>query len=716
VRKLRWALEGRGKRGGARIIHFFHSPRLPLFLLTAFAKNERTDLSQLGRTFARDNEIAGNERVAVISDEFWRRQFGADPGIVGRTMRLTNGSWEIVGVMPRGFAYPVGAAAVDLWVPYAMTKSEAIRPTVNRHNAYLRVVARVKRGVTIDQARARMDQIMNGLAIEYASWFTDVGLVVRPLKEAVVGSVIRSWLLMLLGAVACVLVMASVNVANLLLARATVRSREVGIRAALGATRWQVVRGFLVESLMLAVAGTALGIVMAYWGVDVLRTALPTGIPRADLIAVNVRVLAVAAFMALATGVAFGLVPALQGSRVNLVGTLRDGGRSETASTGRQRLRAALVIAEVSLAVVLLVGAGLFISSFARLMRIDIGLNYHQVLTVGVYPDVNTTSKTRGPLDMARAAAVLGEMVQRVREIPGVAAASVFDGGLPLSDIQYIQRISVPGRPGNDVVDLHRITPEYPTTLRVPLLRGRLFTEADNRADAAPVVLLNDVAAAKYLGEREAIGATVDVEGDRTVVGVVGGIRTGGPETEVGPEAYIPLAQGGVRSAFLMIRTNRDPSTLAAPIAAIVAESAPDARIGEFQTLDAIFSQLVAQRRFNMLLLGLFGLLAIAISSVGIYGVVALVVQQRTQEIGLRMALGADPSRILQTVLGRCALVVGGGVAIGLSGAWALSKLAAGLFVSGPAARSHCLCHGLVAPRSDRPRCGLRSRAARRQR
>jgi putative ABC transport system permease protein len=631
---------------------------------------------RLGRAFSSNNEIAGNQHVAVISDAFWHAQFSADPGIVGRPLRLTNGVWEIVGVMPPGFTYPVGTAPRDLWVPYVIPAEERIRGNISDWN--LRVVARLKPGVTVDQARGRMDQIMKRLAVQYPTWFANLGLVIPTLKEAIVGTALRSWLLMLLGAVACVLLMASVNVANLMLARATVRSREVGIRAALGATRWQLVRGFLVESLVLALAGTALGVAMAYWGVEVLRTSLPAGIPRADLIAVNVRVLTAATLAAVGTGVACGLVPALQGSRTNLVGTLREGGRTGTASRGRQRLRAALVIAEVSLAMVLLVGAGLFIASFARLMRIDIGLDYHQVLTVGVYPHLDTSSADRRKVDMARAALVLTEMVERVRAIPGVEAASGFDGGLPLSGMTFGWTLTVPGAAESmaNKITVYRITPEYPKTLRVPLLRGRLFTDAENRADGAPVVLLNDLAVARYLGGREALGATVDVMGNRTVVGIVAGTRTNGPETPVPPEAYLPLAQGGIRSGSLMIRTPRDPSSLVAPITAIVSGLAPDARIGAFQTLDGLFSDLAAQRRFNMLLVGLFGVLAIALAAVGIYGVVAYLVEQRTQEIGVRIALGALPSRILRMVLGRSALVVGVGVTLGLAAAWALARFA----------------------------------------
>jgi putative ABC transport system permease protein len=635
---------------------------------------------RLGRTFTADDALEGRQHVAVISDAFWRAQFGADPHVVGRTLRLTNGPWEIVGVMPPGFTYPVDTVSQDLWVPYVMAAAERIRGRRNMFNAYLHVVGRVKPGVTVEQARAEVHQIMTSLSAEDPAWFSNVGVTVPTLKESIVGSTLRSWMLMFLGAVGCVLLMAAVNVATLLLARATVRSREIGIRAALGASRWRLVRGLLVESLTLALAGTALGVALAYWGVDVVRTLLPAGLPRADLIAVNVRVLAAASLAAVTTGLACGLAPALQGSGPNLVDTLREGGRSATASPGRQRLRAALVIAEVSLATVLVVGSGLFVFSFARLMEINVGLDYHHVLTVGVYPRIDTSTRQPPQADLDRAAVVLTDMAERVRGLPGVAGASVLDGGLPLSNVEFVDGITVPGRDPrpSDTIEVYRVTPEYPTTLRIPLLRGRLFTGADNRPGSAPVVLLNDVAARQYLAGREALGATVGLglEGDRTVVGIVGGTRTDGPETDVRPEAYVPVAQGGIRSGYLMIRTNEDPGRLVAPIAAIVTAVAPQARIGTFQTLDSLFSGLVARRRFNMVLVGLFGVLAIAIASVGIYGVVSYLVEQRTQEIGVRLALGAVPSGIVRMVLGRSAGVVGAGVVIGLVGAWALARFA----------------------------------------
>jgi putative ABC transport system permease protein len=632
----------------------------------------------LGRTFTADDGIEGHGHVAILSDRFWRAQYGADPAVVGRKLQLTNGDWQIVGVMPPGFTYPIGAAPRDLWVPYVMTAGERIRGRRNMFNAYLRAVGRLKPGVTVEQAGADMRRITNRLAADDPGWFADIGVTVPTLKEAIVGRDLRSWMLMFLGAVTCVLLMATVNVTNLLLARASVRSREIGIRAALGASRWRLVRCLLIESLVLSLAGTVLGVVAACWGVGAVRALLPAGLPRADLIAVNVRVLAAAVAAAVATGVACGLAPALQGSRLNLAGTLREGGRSGTPSAARQRLRAALVVAEAALATVLLVGTGLFVFSFARLMQIDIGLDYHHVLTVGVYPHLSTADHQTPQADLDHAALALATMADRVRGRPGVESASVLDGGLPLSNVEFVQGITVPGRNPrpSDVIEVYRVTPDYARTVRLPLRRGRFFKDSDDRPDAAPVVLVNDVAAREYFAGREVLGATVGVMGDRTVVGVVGGTRTDGPETDVRPEAYLPLAQGGIHSGFLMIRTSGNPHALIAPVRAIVTAVAPDARVGEFQTLDDLFSGLVAQRRFNMVLVGLFGVLALAIATVGIYGVVTYVVEQRTPEIGLRLALGARPGGILRMVLARSAVALGAGVAIGLVAAGMLARFA----------------------------------------
>jgi putative ABC transport system permease protein len=632
---------------------------------------------QLGRTFSPEDERDATQNVAVISDALWRAQFGADPGIAGTLVRFSTGTWEIIGVMPAGFSYPVGVPQRDLWVPYVMTADERTRGPVNRNNAYLQAVARLKPGVTIAQARARMAEINAAMTAENPAWFKNVGVIVPTLQEAVVGSALRSWMLMVLGAVACVLLMAVANVANLQLARATVRAREIGVRAALGATRARIIRSLLVESVLLSLIGAALGVALAYWGVGAITRLLPPGLPRAAMIAVNARVLVTAVLIGMTTGVAAGLVPAAQGSRVDLLASLREGGRSGTASAGRHRARTALLIAEVSAAAVLLVGAGLFVSSFIRVMRIDVGLDHRGLVAVGIHPQLDGPANKPSQDSLNRAARELTEIADRARVLPGVQDASILDGGLPLSETEFVRAISVPGRePGaDDRIDVYRITPEYPKTAGVSLRRGRLFGDADNRPTAAPVVLLNEVAAAKYLGDRDALGATVDIDGLYTVVGIVAGTRTDGPETEVRTEAYVPIAKSGADAGFLMFRTQADPGTFVTQLRAIVSDVAPDARVGAPQSLDALFSGLVARRRFNMALVGLFGVLAIAIATVGIYGVVSYLVEQRSREIGVRLALGAVPGKILQMILWQFSRVVGIGVAIGLLGAWMLSSL-----------------------------------------
>ncbi len=640
---------------------------------------------RVGRAFADADEAAGAVPVAILSDGFWRARFAADPLIVGRTMTLTNGTWTIVGVMPPEFTYPLGMPARDLWVPYVMTTDERTRGRRNMFNAYVRAVGRLRPGVTVDQARSRMRDLTTSLKAEYPAWFENVGVSVPTLKEAVVGPTLRSWMLMCLGAVLCVLAIAVVNVANLLLARATVRARDIAVRAALGASRWQLVRALLAESLVLSLAGTALGVAAAYWGVDAIKALLPAGLPRADLIAVNIRVLAAASTAAIATGLACGVVPALQGSRIDLADAFRDGGaRGGTTSAARQRLRGALVAVEISLATMLLVGAGLFVTSFVRLMRIDIGLDYRDVVAVGVYPLASNGAGTVSQDDRDRAARALMAAADRLRSIPGVEHVAVLDGGLPLSGTEFVDRIAVPGRDEGAApatIEVYRVSPDYAATVKLPLLRGRSFTDADNESAAMPVAVLNAEAVRQYLADRDPIGAVIDLQGRRTIVGIVGNTRPGGPETGVRPEAYLPLAQGGSRSGYVLLRTGRHADDLTATITDAVASAVPDARIGPVERLDDLFGVLVAQRRFNMLLVGLFGVLAIAIASAGVYGVIAYLVEQRTAEIGVRIALGADPAGILRLVLSRAAGLIGTGVVIGLAGAaWLAGVTGAFLF------------------------------------
>jgi putative ABC transport system permease protein len=422
----------------------------------------------IGRAFTAENEVTGRDRVAVLSDGLWRRRFGADPRIIGRAIPLEDleggwgatesGGYEVIGVMPPDFAYPVGAARpTDIWIPYVVPPNHRVRDP-HAYRRYLQVIARLKPGVSLAQAQAQMDQV--AAAIEQANpvWNKDSRVGVRSLVDHLVGARIRSWMLMLLGAVGVVLLIACANIANLLLARASAREREAGIRAALGASRWRLVRELMTESLVLAAAGTACAIVIAWWAVQVLRASMPEGVPRVTAIALDLRVLAAAAGLSLLTGILFGVFPALHLSKPDLSTALKNGARV-SAGTVRRRMRNALVVAEVALAVVLLVGAALFIGSFVSLIRINPGFNPGHVLTAQISPRVGFRTE---PLDSGPAFA---EIVERVSRIPGVIHASMISGGVPLGggNITMIMSPSMP-----DGITIRRVTPDYHNALTCP--------------------------------------------------------------------------------------------------------------------------------------------------------------------------------------------------------------------------------------------------------
>jgi predicted permease len=630
---------------------------------------------QLGTLYTTEHEVDGNHRVAVISDRLWKRRFGGATDVIGKTMKFDAGTWQVLGVMPEGFEYPVGATRpAEMWVPYVVPDSQKTRG--NSRNYGLLVVGRLKPGATIEQAQQQMNAVQAGIKEKFLAWAPTREIRVRTLHESLVGRV-RGWMLMLLGAVAFVMLIACVNVANLYLARATARSRDVGIRSALGASRWQLIRGFLIESLVLSAIGTTLGVVVAWWGVEILKSALPSNLPRARDIGLDVRVLGAAVAAAVSTGVLCGLAPAFQLTRPSLTGALRDGGRSQTAGAGRQRLRTALVMSEVALAVVLLVGAGLFLSSFVRLTGINIGLDHRNVLTVPIYPPFVFSDTAQRAAGMARAEILVPQAIERVSLLPGVVAVGAIANGLPLSGSWSRTSVTVPGNDkefeGDQSVDIRNVSTGYFKAVGIPLLLGRALDDSDR--NGAPAVMLNDIAATLYLGDRDPIGARININGERTVVGVVGSVRLGGPESEVRPEAYRPLEPKSILGADLVIKTAGRPEDLAPAVRAALREIAPDLTLGDTQTLEMFLSRLIAQRRFNMMLLSLFGILGIVITAVGIYGVMAYVVEQRTQEIGVRMALGAQPRRVLGMMLTRAMLYVGAGLAIGLVGAYALSSL-----------------------------------------
>jgi putative ABC transport system permease protein len=631
---------------------------------------------QLGRAFDSHDEEEGRDGVAILTYGFWRQRFGGSPNAIGRTIALSDRTYEIVGVMPRSFSYPVGSdRPVDLLVPRSFSKED--RTKAGGHNYMETVIGRLEDGVSLRQASDEMWRLSEQLDRESPKWGPGRRAYAVTLQEHLVGKV-RGWMLMLLGAVVLVLLIACANVANLMLARATVRAREMSVRAALGASPWRLVRVLLVEGVVLSLTGAALGVLLALGFVNVLRTWMPAQVPRIASISLDARVLAVAVGAALVTGIIFGIVPALLSARPDLTTSLKEGGRSAAAGNAGQRLRNILVVAEVALAVVLLVGAGLFTGSFVQLMRVDPGFDYHNVLAL----DIGLPWAAGQKFDeefAARNARYAQDVLDAVRHLPYVVGAAEVDGGLPLTGSWMRTNLDLPGRgeltAEGDDIDLREVTPDYLTTMRIPLRRGRAI-EASDRENAPLVMLVNETAARKYWPNQDAVGQRVKIQDkERVVVGIVGDVHHLGPEKPVRQECYVPLAQARSYGVSLVIRTAANPAAALPAVKRAIWRINPEQELGgdDPVTLDGFMDRLIAQRRFNMAVLALFGVLGLVIAAVGIYGVMAYVVAQRTSEIGVRMALGATRGRVVTMVLTRAGALMAAGLLIGGSVAWYFS-------------------------------------------
>jgi putative ABC transport system permease protein len=631
---------------------------------------------QFGRAFTVEEEEPGKDRVAVISHGLWQRRFGGDPNIVGQPISLNGVDRTVIGVMPAGFAFP--QKETDVWVPLAASAQNKQQ----RGAFWLKAVGRMKPGVTIEQARADMGTIANQLLERFPQIMESYGVNLVPLHEQVTGKV-RTALLVLLAAVAFVLLIACANVANLLLARAAAREREIAIRTALGASRRRIVRQLLTESVLLALVGGVLGLLLAIWGLDALKAISPANVPRLDQIGIDGRVLAFTLTVSLLTGIIFGLVPALQASKPDLNESLKEGGRGSSEGRRGRRVRSLLVVSEIALSLVLLIGAGLLIKSFVQLQKFDLGFNPNNLLTLRV--QLAGTKYRENP----QVVNFFQQALERMRNVPGVQSV----GGIStifLSDTPNSTNFTIEGRPvptGADSIEvpLDAVTTDYFKVMGIPLLKGRFFDERD-RAGSLPVAIVNETFAKRFfegedpLGKRYCYGQP---SGDKTewltIVGVVGDMRRTGYDKAARPETFMAQDQNPDIALTIVARTAGDPASYAPALRDAVWAVDKDQSVFSIKTMDATLAEMTAERRFNMLLLGIFAAVAMVLASVGIYGVISYSVTQRMHELGVRIALGASRRDVMRLVVGQAAQLALIGVGVGMVAAFFLTRLMASL-------------------------------------
>jgi putative ABC transport system permease protein len=637
-----------------------------------------------GRSFLADEEEPGHEQVIVISDGFWERHFSRRPDAVGSTLTAENKTYTIVGVAPPGFNFPhsndlpsySGAPAQpEFWAPAAFSQQQK----KSRADHQLCVVGRLRPGVSAGAAQADVDAITKRLELSEGGK-EDVGAVVLPLQDEIVGGV-RPALIMLACAIGFVLLIACANVANLQLARATTRMREVAVRTALGASRWRIVRQLLIESLAVSLAGGIAGLALNSWGLDALIRLAPRNIPRLDEIGSDWRVLGFGIVVSLLTGLAFGLVPAVQASKVDLNQSLKDAGRN-TPAAGGSRARSMLVLAEVAISVVLLVGAGLLLRSFWRLLSVDPGFDPGGVFTVSL-----DLSRTRYP-EASQQSAFFDRLLERVKAVPGVVRAGAISGA-PLSGFEYSGGFSIEGRADADAddsatADRRAVSHDYFNAMGIPLISGRFFDDHDG-PNSEGVALVSESWARRFLDGESPLGHRLKLGGrDSTrpwlaIVGVVGDVHQSSLESKARPCIYCPYRQFAFASMTLVVRTHRDPGSILTSIRNDVAALDKDQPLTSVAALSDYLNRSVAGRRFNAMLMLVFGATAVALAALGIYGAMAYSVAQRTHEIGVRMAVGARPRDIRVMVLRRGLTLTFTGAIVGLAGAILLTRFMSSL-------------------------------------
>jgi putative ABC transport system permease protein len=634
--------------------------------------------AQQGRLFTADDEQAGHPPVVVIGYGLWQRRFGGDPEIVGKALLLDGTSYTIAGVAPAGFQYP---NKTEVWIPpfrLAPTLNENLDATQMRGFGFLSAVALLKPEVSLHQAQAEMETITARLREQYPQTNNKRFNAVVPLHTHLVGETSKIlWLL--LGSVFFVLLIACANVANLMLARATARQKEIAIRTALGASRWRVMRQLLSESLLLALVGGACGVWLSWWGIDLLTRLLPENFPRIQDIQLDYSVLGFTALLSLLTGIIFGFAPAWQVSKVDIQETLKESARGSAGSLKRNRLRSLLVVTEVALSLILLIGAGLLFRSFLQLQAVNPGFSAERVLTLRLSPSGANFRQDRQYVDFYK------QVTQRLSGLSGVEAVGAINN-LPLSKgrttaywIQGQPLLPTDQWPG---VNYRNITPDYFRVLNIPVVQGRGFEERDN-ASAPLVALINQAAADRDFAGENPIGKRFNF-GARDandqpiwfeIIGVVANIRSLELPSPAIPEIYTAAAQDAFANMSFVIRTTVEPTSLTAAVRQAIQEVDSSQPLSEVRTMEAIVSESITQPRFNMVLLGIFGALALTLSAAGIYGVISYSTTQRTHEIGIRMALGARPSEILQMIVGQGLKLVTTGLVIGLGAVLALTRL-----------------------------------------
>jgi predicted permease len=629
---------------------------------------------ELGRVVTADDDRPGKGQIAVISHALWESRFGSDRGVLGKELQLDAKPYRIVGVMPAGFAFPHGTESIethgkatDIWIPWAMTPQEAAARDDDPGNG----IARLRPGVSAQRAQAELNVITASLDKLHPQFFQGCEAVVRPFDVEITGTSRRT-LLILMGAVFLVLLIACSNVASLVLARAQGRALEVGVRTALGASRWRMVRQLLAESLCLGGAGGILGVVAASFAVRLLIHLSPGNVPRIEETSMDGRVLLFAVCISMVTAVLFGLFPALSTSQCNLQEVLKSSAnRSVKKSAGR--LLRGLTVAQVALTFVLLTGSGLLIRSLLKVQSLDKGFTANSTLTMGIRLD----DRYRRAEQMN---AFFRNVIERAEALPGVEAAAVINQ-LPLGGGESLSTLEVEGHPQDSktLFESRDITPRYFTAMGIPIIAGRAFTAAD-RAGSSRVAIVSRSFANKYFPGQDAVGKRLRANDNwRTIVGVAADVRQYNLEAKPPMQVYGPLWQSGTPSASVVVRTKLPPDRLGPAIQTLVREIDPAVAVADVGTMSQLLSRATAARRFQTLLLTVFAGVAFFLSLVGLYGLMACLVEQRTAEMGIRMALGAQPGSVLRLIMRQGSKLAFAGIALGFACSWLSTRALASL-------------------------------------